>query len=253
MGIDIGEGPGVDVVAGGHEYNAPDGSFDVVISCECMEHNPYWVKTLENTVRMLRSGGLCVITCAAPGRKEHGTRRSRIGSSPLTVASGWEYYRNLDARTFSTVAVFWRAFDRYGTWKNYRTCDFYFTGLKRADPGSLSPEISADWERYVAAVQDWARAQNAGLKPKMNRLTLVHRGRRWLRALVHESELARKDPAPLTFHLPMAYDAGLPSPVIRFRMSHAIIASVTRQPGERARRPSPRHCQVEAAGGRVDR
>ncbi len=33
-------------------------------------------------------------------------------------------------------------------------------------------------------------------------------------ALVHESELARNDPTPPTFHLPVAYDAGLPSPVI---------------------------------------
>ena len=33
-------------------------------------------------------------------------------------------------------------------------------------------------------------------------------------ALVHESELARNDPTPPTFHLPVAYDAGRPSPVI---------------------------------------
>ena len=53
-----------------------------------------------------------------------------------------------------------------------------------------------------------------------------------LGALVHESELARKDPTPQTFHLPVAYDAGLPSPVIRLRMLHAITASVTRPPRE---------------------
>ena len=58
-------------------------------------------------------------------------------------------------------------------------------------------------------------------------------------ALVHESDLARSDPTPQTFHLPVAYDAGLPSRVIRLRMLHAITASVTRPPGERARRPPP--------------
>ena len=58
-------------------------------------------------------------------------------------------------------------------------------------------------------------------------------------ALVHESELARNDPNPQFLHRPMPYDAGLPSPVIRLRMLHAITASVTRPPGERARRSPP--------------
>ena len=58
-------------------------------------------------------------------------------------------------------------------------------------------------------------------------------------ALVHESELARNDPNPPTCHRPVAYDAGLPIPVIRLRMLHATTASVTRPPGERARRPPP--------------
>jgi putative transposase len=42
----------------------------------------------------------------------------------------------------------------------------------------------------------------------------LRRRRGRMGALVHESELARNDPTPQTFHLPAAYDAGLPSPVI---------------------------------------
>jgi len=34
IGIDIGEGPGVDVVSGGHKYKSKK-KFDCVISCEC--------------------------------------------------------------------------------------------------------------------------------------------------------------------------------------------------------------------------
>jgi len=40
-GIDIGSGKNVDIVVEGQNYDAPDESFDVVISCECFEHNPY--------------------------------------------------------------------------------------------------------------------------------------------------------------------------------------------------------------------
>ena len=39
IGCDLGEGPGVDIVCRGHELPYPDGAFDVVISCECFEHD----------------------------------------------------------------------------------------------------------------------------------------------------------------------------------------------------------------------
>lgn len=44
-GLDVTPGPRVDVVCGGQEYAAPDRSFDVVLSCEAMEHNPDRVQT----------------------------------------------------------------------------------------------------------------------------------------------------------------------------------------------------------------
>ena len=46
----------------------PTASFDVVISCECFEHNPYWRETFLNMTRVLRPGGLFVLTCATTGR-----------------------------------------------------------------------------------------------------------------------------------------------------------------------------------------
>lgn len=55
-GLDVAAGPGVDIVCEGQNYDAPDASFDVVLSCEVMEHNPYWVETLENMIRVLRGG-----------------------------------------------------------------------------------------------------------------------------------------------------------------------------------------------------
>lgn len=100
LGIDVGEGQGVDLVVQGQEYDAPDESYDVCASGECFEHNPYWAETFSNMVRMCKSGGLVLFTCATTGRKEHGTSKTDSGSSPLTVNIGWEYYRNLTEQDF---------------------------------------------------------------------------------------------------------------------------------------------------------
>lgn len=100
LGIDVGEGQGVDLVVQGQEYDAPDESYDVCASGECFEHNPYWAETFSNMVRMCKSGGLVLFTCATTGRKEHGTSRTDSGSSPLTVGIGWEYYKNLTEQDF---------------------------------------------------------------------------------------------------------------------------------------------------------
>jgi hypothetical protein len=76
LGIDVGEGNGVDLVCQGQEMQAPKDTFDTVISCECFEHNPYWIATFENMHRMAKK--LVVMSCATTGRPEHGTKASRI-------------------------------------------------------------------------------------------------------------------------------------------------------------------------------
>jgi SAM-dependent methyltransferase len=150
IGIDVGEGNGVDVVCQGQEYDAPDQSFDVCASGECFEHNPYWAETFSNMVRMCKSGGLVFFTCATTGRKEHGTTKSDVESSPLTVGIGWDYYRNLDENDFrySFEESFDDIFEEYEFHstedydnptefiKNMRTyitpCeDLYFWGIKK--------------------------------------------------------------------------------------------------------------------------
>lgn len=102
-GIDIGKGKDVDIVCSGHEYDAPDETYDVCASGECFEHNPYWAETFSNMVRMTKSGGLIFFTCATDGRREHGTSRTSPTKSPLTVEKGWDYYRNLNESDFRNV------------------------------------------------------------------------------------------------------------------------------------------------------
>lgn len=34
--------------------------YDITISCNCFEHNPYWRETFLNMHRMTKEGGLCL-------------------------------------------------------------------------------------------------------------------------------------------------------------------------------------------------
>jgi SAM-dependent methyltransferase len=128
-GLDIGPGPGVDVVCQGQSYDAPTGSFDVVICCEVMEHNPFWQDTFRNMIRLLRPGGLMVMSCATTGRAEHGTTRSDPVASPLTIEKGWEYYRNLTAKDVSRE-VDLSELSSSGFVTEKRNCDLYMLGVK---------------------------------------------------------------------------------------------------------------------------
>jgi len=130
-GVDIGPGPGVDVVAQGQELDFPDGSFDTTVSAECFEHNPYWMETFANMIRMTRSGGLIAFSCASTGRPEHGTSRSDPGSSPLTVGLGWEYYRNLTEDDFRTFFDLDSMFSEHGFSYHAGSHDLYFWGVRR--------------------------------------------------------------------------------------------------------------------------
>ena len=128
VGVDVGNGPGVDVVISGHEYDS-EKPFDCCISCECFEHNPYWKETFLNMIRLCASGGLVIFTCATTGRPEHGTERSTPQDSPLTIAKGWSYYLNLTEEDFSFID-FSSIFTEHQFSTNAQSCDLYFYGVK---------------------------------------------------------------------------------------------------------------------------
>lgn len=129
VGIDLDAGPGVDVVCEGQDYDAPDASFDVVISCEVMEHNPRWVDTVRNMIRLCKPDGMVMFTCATLGRGEHGTARSDPNSSPFTVEKGWNYYRNLTHRDFERSGAVASLPYRIFAYQWYHN-DLYFLGFK---------------------------------------------------------------------------------------------------------------------------
>lgn len=122
IGVDLGEGKGVDLVAKGEELLFPAKYFDVTISCECFEHNPEWVKTFNNMVRM--TSGLVIMTCATTGRPEHGTRRT----SPQDAPFCGDYYQNLTEADIVNNCDMSR-FSQYEFSTSSSPADLYFWGL----------------------------------------------------------------------------------------------------------------------------
>jgi SAM-dependent methyltransferase len=133
-GVDVADGPGVDEVCQGQLVGHPSGTFDVVISCECLEHNPYWVETVSNMLRMTKPGGLVIVSCATTGRAEHGTTKTSKNDSPLSVGIGWEYYRNIPMSTFKRAFNLEYWCEDYVLFPNWHNCDLYFVGVKRPFP-----------------------------------------------------------------------------------------------------------------------
>jgi len=148
IGLDVGMGPGVDIVCQGQDYDAPDGSFDVVISCECFEHNPFWRETFENMLRLARPGGLVVMTCASTGRAEHGTRRTTPEDAPLIE---WDYYRNLEAKDFQTSIALSKFLTKARFFTDRSFCDLYFVGFKAGDnlPKNAAAALDQIGFRYL--------------------------------------------------------------------------------------------------------
>lgn len=134
IGLDVRAGPGVDIVCQGQDFRAPDGSFDGVISCEAMEHNPYWKETFANMLRLTKPGGFILMTCASPGRDEHGTTRTDPTASPLTVALGWEHYKNLAAADFRQAIDLREWLSCWGFYREHAVSDLYFIGFRKGPP-----------------------------------------------------------------------------------------------------------------------
>ena len=89
-GLDLEKGRCVDVVCHGADWRKSN-YYDVVISCESMEHDNRWSETLLRMYENVREGGLMIMTCASTERPEHGTKRTLPQDSPFTT----DYYRNI--------------------------------------------------------------------------------------------------------------------------------------------------------------
>jgi SAM-dependent methyltransferase len=92
LGVDVAAGPNVDIVSPAHLAPIEAASAGVVICTEMLEHDPHWEASLAAMRRMLKPGGLLILTCAAIGRPEHGTLAATPEDS-LATAAGLDGYR----------------------------------------------------------------------------------------------------------------------------------------------------------------
>jgi SAM-dependent methyltransferase len=135
IGADVGQGANVDLVCPGQEIDHPDNTYDVSCSCNCFEHNPYWVETFKNMYRMTKPGGLVFVSVPTTGCPEHGTHSNKPDDSPLTLKKGWNYYKNLTESDYRENFDIDSMFELY-QFQEYRddpttTYDLYFFGLKK--------------------------------------------------------------------------------------------------------------------------
>lgn len=160
-GVDLSPGEGVDVVASGHEVEFQDDSFDLTISSECFEHNPYWAETFQNMYRMTKKSGLVAITCASRGRFEHGTTRSGASASPGTDAVGWNYYRNLNKKDFEKNFKLSEMFSKYLFFYIPMSQDLYFVGWKGNTPNDC-PQTGSNLDDFIREVKKIRKLRNPG-------------------------------------------------------------------------------------------
>jgi hypothetical protein len=137
VGVDLVDGPGVDHVCLGHAFRWRE-RFDVAISTECFEHDPFYSATFANMVRHVRDGGMVLFTCASTGRAEHGTRRASPNNSPGTVAVGYDYYQNLTEADFADLLLP-NPFVDCRFFRNAASHDLYFLGITREAAGKIAP------------------------------------------------------------------------------------------------------------------
>ena len=126
LGLDVGNGKGVDFVIPGELIQLPDGWADISFSTECFEHAKNWKQIFLNMIRCTRPNGLIVLTIAGLGRSAHGTVDTESELSPYTT----DYYKNLGSQDILLGIDVNKYFLRYAIEVNSIDCDTYFWGIR---------------------------------------------------------------------------------------------------------------------------
>ena len=126
-GIDLEEGPNVDLVLNGTDIHKLNKKFDIIISCECFEHAKDWKIIFERMCQISKPNSFVVISVASTGRVEHGTERSGNWQSP---GNKDDYYLNLTKKDFINNFDLNILFSNYFFFYNINSFDLYFVGIK---------------------------------------------------------------------------------------------------------------------------
>ncbi len=143
LGIDLGIAKCVDWVVPGELIELPDHWADIVISTECFEHCKDWDKVFINMIRILKPGGLCILTCASGERAAHGTIDSDEADSPFTS----NYYKNLGPDSIAEKIRLGAYFKQHAFEVNTIDNDLYFWGIRTC---SSILESDSYWEDPIS-------------------------------------------------------------------------------------------------------
>lgn len=128
IGLDVGAGQGVDLVCRGEDYGGRANEFDVVISCEAMEHDPGWRKTWLNMLRLSKESGLVLMTCASAGRRRGATAFAPT-DAPIDMQKKPSYYQNLVEDDFKAIVPCDAWFSVWSFYRDPASHGLHFFGL----------------------------------------------------------------------------------------------------------------------------
>jgi len=163
IGIDIRPGKNVDAISKAHEYRSMP--VDVVISGQMLEHDEYWMQSLLNMYRLLKDGGLMVVSAAGWATFEHGTERS----DNFQFGTKSDYYKGIledDIKQFLSRLP--KPFKESGIEIGNVGQDIYFYGIKSSMKILCSISTKNRYDNYLAM----AMASIAHQTRKPNHFTL---------------------------------------------------------------------------------
>lgn len=123
----------------------------MVVSTEVFEHTPDWDLILLNMLRLVKSDGMIIFSCASLGRVQHGTSTFHPSAAPY-VAGESDYYLNLTASDFHRVINFdyWFSFWHF---IQEGSC-LYFLGFARSAKfvRELAKTFKSKYDDYIYKV-----------------------------------------------------------------------------------------------------
>ena len=135
LGVDLINGPNVDIVLDGSELHKLNQKFDIVVSCECFEHAKNWKKIFLSMYEVCKDDGYVIFTCASRGRVEHGTLRTINSDSPGTSGT---YYKNIFKSEFIKSFDLKNMFQSFKVIYNFKSSDLYFIGKKGKEDKNIN-------------------------------------------------------------------------------------------------------------------
>ena len=127
-GIDATKGPNVDEVVIAHRFQGS--GFDVAISTEMLEHDPFAYATIYHlAASVLKPNGLLIFTAAGPERGEHGTAHSKPEDCPDLPWPNW--YCPMTEDKIRAALNLDSLFREYAFESNKNPGDIYFWALTK--------------------------------------------------------------------------------------------------------------------------